>query len=477
MATVVANPQTLPGIVKSLTPGTIVQLSPGVYSKPIELISQRGRPDAPIIIRGANTALIDGGQTVDDFTPRAEEVARQAEAAGRYPGVYPIAHEAQLRLSDCSWIALDTLRFQRCWPTAVWIKDSTDLILRDVAIEDSTYAVYAIGEGTRRLLLDHCLWVQDPTRHRLWRDTYWKAVHGTKDIPGSGGARAYDGSFFLGDRIAGELEIKNCTIEHAFNGIHLFNGQLDVRLNRNVNIHHNRFGWIKDNPIEPEDFATNWWIHENEIFNAHKWFSFEMKGHGYFYVFRNCGYFTDKPGPPDEEFSGGAVFKLAADPGRTLGPMYVFNNSWYLRSAYIKDGAISDFQHSNNAIQFCTIATTVCDPSKSFFGKAGSGFTQQWRSLNIRFVNDLSNHRNFPTGLNTEGYTIEAGFSGDPLFQDPGSGNFELKPDSPCRAQGHPLNLACPNGTRWSSRTPLDIGASQSREDAFDGLAYAILDH
>jgi hypothetical protein len=473
MTTITADPRTLPMILRSLTPGTVVQLAAGVYTQPVEIVRQHGRPDAPIVIRGVQTAVFDGLQSVDDFTPRAEEVAHQAEAAGHYPGVYPIADEAHLKIRDCAWITLDALRFRRCWPTALWLKDCTDIAMRNLAVEDSSYAIYAVGQQTRRLLIDRCTWVQDPTRHRLWRDTYWKNVHGDQSTAGSGGARAYDGTFFLGDGIAGDLEIRNCTIEHAFNGIHLFNRDSVEGLSRNVYLHHNRFRWVKDNPFEPEDLATNWWIYENEIFNNHKWFSFELPKYGYFYVFRNVGYFDDKPGPPDDENSGGAVFKLPKEAGRALGPVYTFNNSWFLRSSYIKDGAISHFHHLNNAIQFCSIRTDVCDPMKSFFGKAGTAFTKDWQTLDIRFVNDLSNHVNFPSKLQADGYGIEDGRAADPMFEDAAAGRFELKTASPCCGQGRALELTLPDGTRWSSRRPLDIGAAQTYPDAFDGLVQA----
>jgi hypothetical protein len=373
MATIMADPYTLPAIVHALAPDTVVQLLPGVYTQPVEIAGQRGRPDAPIVIRDFDSVIFDGRQTVDDFMPQAEAVARYAEASGLYPGVYPIADQAQLKLRDCAWITLEALRFQRCWPTAVWMTNSTDLVLRNLAIEDSTYAVYATGEGTRWLLLDGWTWLQDPTRHRLWRDTYWKSVHGDKTVPGSGGARAYDGTFFLGHGIAGDLEVKNCTVEHAFNGVHLFNPALS-------------------------------------------------------------------------------------------------DQCWYLRSSYIKDGAISRFHHFNNAIQFCTTETSVCDPTKSFFGKATGGFTKDWRSLDIRFVNDLSNHRDFPAALRGAGYPIEDGRNSDPLFQEPAAGRFALRPGSPCVANGFPLELARPDGTVWTSRRPLDIGSAQTFPDAFDGL-------
>src|SRR5262249_39221688 len=115
MATIDVDPTTLGRVLRSASAGTVIQLRPGQYKAPVELVGRLGRPGAPIIIRGADDAWFDGGQTVDDFTPRAEEVAREAEAAGKYPGVYPIAHEAQLKIIDCQWIILDGLNFRGCW--------------------------------------------------------------------------------------------------------------------------------------------------------------------------------------------------------------------------------------------------------------------------------------------------------------------------------------------------------------------------
>jgi hypothetical protein len=466
---VTAEPETLAAVLQSVAPDTVVELRPGRYREPVRLAGRQGRPDAPIVIRALPGARFDGGQTVDDFTPRAEAVAREAKGARRYPGVYPIAHEAHLQVVDCAWITLEGLAFERCWPTAIWIEGSHDLALRRVDVVDGSFAVYAKGETTRGLLLDGCTWLQDPTRHRLWRDTYWDEVHGS--TPASGGARAFDGSFFLGDGIAGDLEIRGCTVEHAFNGVHCFNPAKDPRLNRNVSVHGNRFAWIKDNPIEPEDVATRWWVCDNEIVNGHKWFSFEMEAYGHLYVFQNAGWFDDRPGPPDEENSGGAVFKVD-DTGveRPLGPVYVVNNSWFLRSTYIKAGQIRDFHHVNNAIRYCDAESFACDPTKTFFGKAGAGFTTDWGRLAIEFAGDLVSHRDFPDTLRQSGYPIQDGTHADPGFLDPAGGDLALRPDSLCRGRGRPLTLALPDGGTWSSKRPLDVGAVQTWPDAFDGL-------
>ena len=45
-------------------------------------------------------------------------------------------------------------------------------------------------------------------------------------------------------------------------------------------------------------------------------------------------------------------------------------------------------------------------------GKATSGFTKDWKNLDIRFVRDLSTHPDFPIALTTAGYPIKDGRSG-----------------------------------------------------------------
>ncbi|MGO7557720.1 right-handed parallel beta-helix repeat-containing protein, partial [Rhizobium johnstonii] len=71
-------------------------------------------------------------------------------------------------------------------------------------------------------------------------------------------ARAFDGDFFRAWTIAGYVIIRNNIIVDAFNGVHFFNQAAESIKDtfcRNVLIEKNWFVRIRDNAIEPEDFA------------------------------------------------------------------------------------------------------------------------------------------------------------------------------------------------------------------------------
>lgn len=63
----------------------------------------------------------------------------------------------------------------------------------------------------------------------------------------------------------------------------------------NVEIYDNDFQFNRDNPVEPEDYAANWWVFHNRIYNGHGWFSLDGVKGGPVYIFGNVGWFDDKP--------------------------------------------------------------------------------------------------------------------------------------------------------------------------------------
>ncbi|QQS11184.1 MAG: hypothetical protein IPK81_16535 [Rhodospirillales bacterium] len=355
----------------------------------------------------------------------------------------------------------------------------------------SSYAFYAIGrearpaaEGTRRLRFRRCHWLQDVTRNDLWNKVRWAQVHGVG--PGTGGYRLYDGSFFNGYDIPGDVEFDGCAVEHAFNGIHFFNEDLSGDRACDVHVHDCTFSNVRDNPIEPESRARNWWIHHNAFVDCHKWFSLELFRAGHFYIFANTGWFRSAPGA--EPDLSGAVFKLLAhedDIGRYDGPIHVFNNSWCLRSHLFKDGALARLRHHNNAIAFCQYLPgekpSACGTGKPF-GKhkepRGTGaapfFTKEWRKLDIAFTNDLVQHEAWPAELRHCGYHRLDGVHGAPMFADPLNGHFELLPDSPCRGAGVRLPVELPDGTVWTppDHVPFNIGADQDDREVFKELTF-----
>ncbi|NBJ10939.1 hypothetical protein [Microvirga arsenatis] len=170
----------------------------------------------------------------------------------------------------------------------------------------------------------------------------------------------------------------------------------------------------------------------------------------------------------------------------TLGPVYVFNNSWYLRAPVTGTGAAVHLRHWNNAILFCESGTPgydaeLCSPRpvtfdatcgerlvrgeelRRFKGATGSlPFFDCFRWLPVDEVGrerpDLASE--FDTDVSSNGFpadpslgpTFEArGRHGDPGFVAPAAGDFRLQPgalaaQSPCRVQSVNGGLACVAG-------------------------------
>jgi len=473
-----ATPDTLDQIIRQAGPGTTINLVPGTYG-PLRISGIRVDPNRPIVIEGGG-ATFNGRSTLATFGPRAAEIAREVRRSGKYPGVYSIADEAAFTVEHCAGLVFRDIRFRDAWPTAVYINDCRDLVFDKLDGLGATFFIYAVGAATRRLTISDCHWQQDESK-KVWSEVLWDDIHEKSDPEVADNykpARAYDGSFFCGVRIAGDVEIFRCHVEHAFNGVHLFNHDHDPKLARNVRVHECRFEFIKDNPIEPEHTACNWWIHDNWFFNAHKWFSMELLHAGWIYIYRNRGWFTEKPGPRGEDNNGGAVFKFpetAAQVGDYPGPIHVFNNSWYLRSPIVKEGAVRNFHHYNNAIAYCEQVPHdprgACEDAGVFHNTAEPGappFTRDWRTLGIRFENDCVMHRDWPT----DGYPIERALKKDPKFIWTGDDRFKLSPGSPCRDKGVVITVPLPNGKAWTPPPKLNIGWDQDNRDVFSGLRY-----
>ncbi len=73
-------------------------------------------------------------------------------------------------------------------------------------------------------------------------------------------------------------------------------------------------------------------------------------------------------------FSGGGVLKTTKKTAHlNAGPFYMFHNSWYLRSAYLKKGLLDNFHHFNNAVEYCDpahLAAGVGHPCRRMFAPA-----------------------------------------------------------------------------------------------------------
>lgn len=452
------NPHTINASLFDAAPGDVFEMQPGIYAEPIVIRSIHGRNDVPIILRGTEGAVIDGGLRFDEFEPRATLEAWKVRS---YPGLYHIAHEAWIRIENCSWIIIEKLQIRQCWPTAVYFHNSQNLTFRSLNIQDSTFAIYGESDNSAHVTVEDCHWLQDITEEKMWKQLSWEAIHGND--PKINGGRAFDGAFFRTRNIKGNVVIRNNIVRHAANGIHMFNRKRGKanrnQLNQNVQIYGNRFENIRDNAAEPERLAVNWWIFDNEFVDCHALFSLDMDTCGYFYIFGNRCWFTSKPGPVGDSHSGGRVFKMDREPWFAIGPTYVFNNSMYIRTKYMTKCSMRRFFHFNNAICCCHALLddldAACENERSFLKKVAT----DWEGLKIRFKNDMVLHPDFPKKLITKGYPIENGMGIDPRFTDPFEGDLSLSDDSSAIKAGCEYKIELPWGASWGLNPMSDIGA------------------
>ncbi len=434
-------------------PGVTIQLLPGIYTQDTPedgiLFPRNGSMDRPITLRGM------GSDTVIDGTTVESRIASIASGSGEESTLLVpdfLSGSNCLRLREKQWIVLDNLTFRRCADAAVYVVDSEYITLKNSTIIAGLYAFFATGTGSHHLLLERNVWIQDPLE-AMWRREHWCEYK-------YGALKAQAGALFAALDIPGGVIVRANKVYNAFNAV-----RMDVskdkrddrywlgKLNANVEVYGNEFSFIRDNVLEPEYDATNWWFHGNRIRNAHAWFSFDGLHGGRWYVYDNAGWFDDKPSRDcavsgkcriwqeksprlcADLHDGGRVFKFRPDGRYAPGPLYVFNNSWHLRTSLIKDGRLGYIGHWNNAVDFCRpedYPDGLCEGAKPFF----NGFI--WDNDSYAFGHDLSNHPDFPAGLRAHGYRVSGlGVpSAQPLFVDAARGDLTLADGSPGRGAG-----------------------------------------
>ncbi len=487
--------------------GDCLELKKGDYRKPIVLSSLSGTQEHPIVIRGPK-ATIGSAEPYETYRRKANELAAVQEAGGLFPGIYYLADDAQFILRNCQWVVIEDLRFEGCWPTAIYVDDCQHITLRRLSFRGGTIAIGAYGPNTRHLLIERCDWIQDvnargekdlksirrsgslrhgdrPPDNLLWSRTTWNAVHGDREGNGAlvnieADARALDGDFFRAWTIPGYVIIRNNCILDAFNGVHFFNQAAESIVegfSRNVVIENNWFVRLRDNAIEPEHFAWNWTVRRNKFVDCYAPFSFEMARSGFFYIYGNLGWNFHRPGV--EEIDGkstGRVFKLpethAAD-----GLSYFFNNTWIVRGPVFKKRRFSGFRHFNNVYAYYVegdaekpspfgdgwretldYQNSTWEEIKTFEEKR---FSKDWSGLNIVFDGDVVDHPDFPSSVRAAGYPLGADCGPGPVeFADRSPGvprGLETGRAYPCIS----FQIELPNGLA------LDVGGNVTRAGAW----------
>jgi len=453
-------------------PGVTIQLLPGVYRQDTAaegiVFPRNGSLDRPITLRGMGSDTIIDGTEARAFSEHENVVvAGMAQSLFDSLGIEILrkADEMSLLLqpdyrggSICfrfdrkQWIVLDNLTLRDCADAGVIVRNSQYITLKNSILVKGLYGVFAEGPQTHHILLENNVWIQD-TSQDMWSRRHWCEYK-------YGKLRGQAGALFAGLDIAGGVIVRRNRLQYAFNAVRIdvSNAKRSDRswlgkLGTNIEVYDNDFAFIRDNVLEPEYDATNWWFHGNRIRNAHAWFSFDGLHGGRWYVYDNVGWFNDKPGRECQAsgsckewqernpelcgdlHDGGRVFKFRADGRYAPGPLFVFNNSWYLRASIIKDGRLGYIGHWNNAIDFCRPEDGLdglCDGVKPFF----NGFI--WDNDNYSFGFDLTNHPDFPVELRRQGYRVSGSSvpHAEPLFVDGPNGDLTLPNDSPGHGTG-----------------------------------------
>jgi hypothetical protein len=196
---------------KMVQPGQTVRLVSGVYTEPVEIANKGVGFDRPIVIRGESGVTFDCRRNLVR-PPHGEGIDRR--------------HYAFVKILDSRGIVLENLTIENVWPTAVYIGQSSEIVLRRLNLHGGTYAVFARGERTRRIVAERCAWTGDTT---LWDEVIWKDVH-MPPYP----RRELDGDFFRSVDIPGEVVIRHNMVQHVFNGVHLFASPGLDTMNRDV---------------------------------------------------------------------------------------------------------------------------------------------------------------------------------------------------------------------------------------------------
>ncbi|MEP3333298.1 hypothetical protein [Sedimentitalea sp.] len=480
LTNILVNPETFQEALDKASAGDRIQLQSGKYDRVYTISRRRGTSTNQITIEPAREidpqeCKIGQGISAEEFRPTSNRLAQKSLDIGySFPGLYPWIDDACLRIFRCEHVTVKGLHFCQSWPTHIFVEASRDIVIQDCHFEDATFCIGASGSVTRDITVEHCTWTQDTVPHRIWQQIPWYRIHGGA-VDLTGDYRLFDGDFFRSNEISGGVTIRHCEIKAAFNAIHGYNTSLQAPLNRDFNIYHNRFEQIRDNVFEPEDGASNWWFHHNDLIDVHKWFSIECVTRGSMFIFSNTGTFHTQQGsnpfPGDiDENNGGAVFKALKKATDARGPfdsLNVFHNSFITRSAYIKKGLLPGLKHMNNAVSYVSAASDTAR-TKGFFGDVTKPeyrkrFTSSWEKWNIKFDGDVIGFPAFAEELEQPRYPLGNDvIDDDPLFIGQGNsvGDFELSVHSPARNASIPMDIQLPSGI-WSSDGEDNVGALQ----------------
>ena len=361
------TPENIQNKLDNIRPGDIVVFSPGLYTAPLLLKDKYGTSEAPIrLIAEAGAIITMYNQGLKSCTEieffeqhrlRANKVAKGIQDMGKFPKTTNAIHDAMFTLDNSEHISLEGFMFEKTWPTHVFINNCRHISVTNCEFRDGTFAVGASGENTHDIHIQSCSWVQDTISGRMWSEIEWKRIHG--DIPEhnvdvKNDFRLFDGSFFRGKSIAGDVTISKCKIHSAFNAIRLTrHGPNSNMLSHNILVHDCSFYEIKDNILEPEEGGSNWTFKNNIIEKSYRPIALETKQKGRyknFLIQGNAFDLRDKPGPPTETHDKPAVFKVTSLDSITDCSVIFTKNTIYADRLVSSNISGSDLQKVNKIL-------------------------------------------------------------------------------------------------------------------------------
>ena len=425
-------------------PGDEILLHGGTYGVRTKL-TRSGTRDKPIVIRMGDKGWLSGGRRPDPFWGEGHP---SEDAPSK-----PTADDpALLYLEGCQHVVIDGIRACDFWPVIFNIRNASHLVIRNCALRHATFAIFAKGKNVSHVLIDKNTWQQDDSPdHLLWTTHDWARAHGGEGADGM--LRYFNGGFFAGKGIRGNVVLRRNRIMDAYNVIRLKWGDVPVTpdvmpdFNADIHIFDNDFIRIRDNPIEPEVCAFNWHVRHNRILDCHSWFSVDGVTGGYWYFYGNVGQFTSRQGlPTGLGHTMGRVLKLSYQTtppeesereGVPIHPWYVLNNSWHLRCPIIGGahptqpaiGEGPDFTSHlaflNNAFQWCDpriYGDRVCESAEMILSY------DPRRSIGASFdytLCDRPDYLAYMRGIQCEANGLEAT---RPIFAKPKCGQYDFKP-------------------------------------------------
>ncbi len=385
--------------------------------------------DALLSIKPGNRLLLLPGEYKNNYSLNLIATEKEPILIEGIPGNSHIVGTAPPTISgppcflieNSEWIVFQNLQVRECWPHAFKIKNSRFLTFRNLNVVGSRRVIEALGQDSHHLLIENNQWVQDSTG-AIWRDLPWAEMH-------HGQYQYFNGAFFASQDIGGDVIFRNNYLDTAFNALRSKDSYQDQESGRNLNfeIYGNVFRHIRDNPIEPEGHAHNWFIHHNHIDGAHAWFSFDgVRSHG-IYIFSNTAHSLEKYGIPGDH-SSGKIFKFLLGDEKNEGEIYLFHNSFITRQNLIGGGATHSLRAWNN-----------------IFAITKEGSIIDWRNWqsNYQFDHNLYVHKNFHRDLQAIGQE-ENGIAADPKFRS----DFSVSIFSPARNSGKVFELL-----GWNNQT------------------------